>query len=426
MWRELAPDGEPGPQQGWKIHLSATPLSAPTGLRAAHEVCVRDRVPFKHLRSAALVHRANSKYAARGVSGKVVTVYPRDERQLEELAARLAGEPGPYVLSDLRIGAGPVFVRYGGFAPLWTERDGERVLAVTAPDGTLVPDERAPRFAVPAGVPLPEFLLPHVRSRTGGPGLDGFRVTAALHFSNGGGVYRATRLVDGADVVLKEARPHAGLSADGADAVTHLGREEAALRHLAGIPEVPAVYERVSAWEHEFLAMEHRAGVPLSSWVARLHPLTSADPSPERLRAFTRRATEVWRRVRDAVDAVHGRFTVLGDLHPTNILVFDDDRVSLIVFEIAHAPDDPPGPPLRGPGLPGARRPRGLRCGRLRPGRPRPVVVPARHRDARTHPHAGRRLRGARRRCAAQELLAPTAAGCSARSMTCRVRSISV
>ncbi|GAB3839506.1 hypothetical protein GCM10029963_06840 [Micromonospora andamanensis] len=62
----------------------------------------------------------NSKYAARAASGKFVTVYPRDDAELElvckELDELLTGEDGPYVLSDLRYAAGPVYVRYGGFA----------------------------------------------------------------------------------------------------------------------------------------------------------------------------------------------------------------------------------------------------------------------------------------------------------------------
>ena len=42
-----------------------------------------------------------------------------------------------------------------------------------------------------------------------------YRIEKALHFSNGGGVYAGTDTRDGRRVVLKEARPHAGLAADG-------------------------------------------------------------------------------------------------------------------------------------------------------------------------------------------------------------------
>ena len=39
----------------------------------------------------------------------------------------------------------------------------------------------------------------------------------ALHFSNGGGVYLGRDTRTGEQIVLKEARPYAGLAADGAD-----------------------------------------------------------------------------------------------------------------------------------------------------------------------------------------------------------------
>jgi len=61
----------------------------------------------------------NSKSARRGSSGKLVTIYPADDAELElvlkELDGILVGVEGPYILSDLRYADGPLFVRYGGF-----------------------------------------------------------------------------------------------------------------------------------------------------------------------------------------------------------------------------------------------------------------------------------------------------------------------
>ena len=101
-------------------------------------------ISFKFLPGRLAVLMRNAKYAPRGASGKVVTIYPQDEaaceRILAELDAILDGAPGPYILSDLRYGAGPLYVRYGGF----TERHclgprGEMVPAIEDPAGTLCP-----------------------------------------------------------------------------------------------------------------------------------------------------------------------------------------------------------------------------------------------------------------------------------------------
>ena len=47
-----------------------------------------------------------------------------------ELMAELAGVAGPYILSDLRFGAGPLYVRYGAFHELYCfDSDGDAVTA---------------------------------------------------------------------------------------------------------------------------------------------------------------------------------------------------------------------------------------------------------------------------------------------------------
>jgi hypothetical protein len=119
-WVVLTPHGVELPPQGWKIHVSATLDNAQDVLTAVWDYCVPRRIAFKFLRGADNLLLANAKYAHRGSSGKFITVYPADEASLEavltELGDILQGRPGPYVLSDLRWGTGPLYVRYGGFS----------------------------------------------------------------------------------------------------------------------------------------------------------------------------------------------------------------------------------------------------------------------------------------------------------------------
>jgi serine/threonine protein kinase len=175
-------------------------------------------------------------------------------------------------------------------------------------------------------------------------------VTGALHFSNGGGVYVARR-DDGTEVILKEARPLAGLDRDGTDAVTRLGREWHTLRRLAGVPGVPTAYELVTCWEHQFLAMERMPGLPLGRWLALHYPLSHNDVSPAEIADYTGRALHVLGQVERLVAAVHERGIVFGDLHDRNLLVDDDDRVSLIDFELAFDATQPRRPALGAAGF---------------------------------------------------------------------------
>ncbi|HVW39857.1 MAG TPA: class III lanthionine synthetase LanKC [Amycolatopsis sp.] len=357
VWRYLRPvEDDDLPEQGWKIHVSGTPSNVDKVLAAVHHYCLNRTVAFKHLRTRSMVLAHNSKYAAREASGKLATIYPKDEKELEtvlrDLDAELGGEPGPYILSDLRYGAGPLYVRYGGFSEQWVEDGGRRVLAIRKPDGTLVPDRRTPVFHLPDWLELPECLTTHLAARQAGdPQQFPYRVTSSLHFSNGGGVYVATHKASGEEAVLKEARPHAGLDLDRRDAVARLHREHEVLQRLAGIPGIPAARELFTVWEHHFLAMERVEGRPLGSWLARNYPLTRRDADDRDLPRYAERALALLARLDKLVAAVHERGIVFGDLHPMNVLIDDDDQVSLVDFELAFDVTGPGRPTLGAPGF---------------------------------------------------------------------------
>jgi len=144
-WLVYWPAGVQSPPQGWKVHVSACLDNASRILTTVWGYCLQHRVPFKFRRDLDSLLLVNAKYAHRGSSGKFITIYPADEAQLEvvltELGEALAGSQGPYILSDLRWGEGPLYVRYGGFAERrCVSETGALVLAIADPDGRLVPD----------------------------------------------------------------------------------------------------------------------------------------------------------------------------------------------------------------------------------------------------------------------------------------------
>ncbi|NED50679.1 serine/threonine protein kinase [Micromonospora sp. BL1] len=342
IWTVLRPDRTEGPEQGWKIHAAATPQNADEVISRVWDYCTARDIRFKYLRNPNVLVALNAKYAPRSASGKAVTIYPVDEAALrlilEELDPLLAGLSGPYILSDLRYGAGPLYVRYGGFRRMECLDDaGQLVPAIRDPDGTLVPDVRRPVFAPPSWATLPEFLRPHLAARTAGSGGElPYRVERTLHFSNAGGVYQAVRTTDGKRVVLKEARPYAGFDEHRQDSVARMRRERWALEKLAGVPGVPEVYGSVEAGGHHFLVQEFLDAQSLHVWLGCNHPwVVLADPTPDDFAAFTKRALAIAERIERLLAAVHERGVVFGDLHLGNVMVHADDSVSLIDFELA-------------------------------------------------------------------------------------------
>lgn len=327
--------------QGWKIHVSSTPECAVETLARVTRICVRSGVCFKFLHEASALVDTNGKQHDRGASGKFVTIYPEDDAQLglllTELEDALAGQEGPYILSDLRYADAPVFVRYGGIMSLsFPDAQDRPVAAVTSgPELRLVPDQRQPQFLIPAGVALPDCLqAAYARSRTSLPSrLKDFKAVSSLHFSNAGGVYKAT-LPDGVVRVLREARSHTGLDARGRDAVTRQREEQAILTDLVGVAGVQQLVGSFWAWEHRYLELEYAPGRSLTAWVVQNSAFEGGPDGIKRAR-FAEQAVRVGAQLIDIVERVHARGWAVGDLHPGNVLVSDDLVVTLLDLEDA-------------------------------------------------------------------------------------------
>ncbi|MFD6421989.1 class III lanthionine synthetase LanKC [Streptomyces sp. NPDC060198] len=344
-WAMLTPPDHELPPQGWKIHVSAVPENAERVLERCREYLVPQGIAFKFIRSRKVLLRRNGKYGDRSASGKFVTIYPRDEeslaRVLDELGTLLDGEAGPYILSDLRWRSGPLYVRYGGFvARTMKTATGETVHCIEDPDGNLVPDKRLPAFRPPEWATLPACLEGALADRNSGTLEDfPYRAEKALHFSNGGGVYRGSDLRTGEPVLLREARPHSGVDTHGNDAVARLEHEHSCLEKLAGLRWFPRLIEARKGHEHHFLVREFIEGDTLAAALTRRLP-QAPEADPERTAAYTRWALDVLADIDQGVTAMHGRGVFFGDLHPGNVLVRPDDTVVFIDLETATTDPD--------------------------------------------------------------------------------------
>jgi tRNA A-37 threonylcarbamoyl transferase component Bud32 len=362
-WVVLAPRDDTGPpqgrppRQGWKIHVSACLDNAAETLDEVWDYCVPRLLSFKFLRTPHALHTRNAKYACRESSGKLITIYPENEARLEriltELDTLLGGRPGPSLLGDLRWADGPLYVRYGGFEPRYHLSDrGVWEPAIEDPDGRLVPDRRTEHFSPPPWVRLPAFLEPHVAAAPATPvAAPPFLVKRVLHLSNGGGVYAAKDARTGETVVLKEARPYAGLTLDGADAVARLANERSIMESLAGLAVVPAVRGYFTVGQRTYLVQDFIEGATLAHRVRERHPLSDPTAGAEQATEYTKWALRMYGRVEEAVTEVHRRGVVFGDLHPFNVVVRPDDSVALVDFEAAASAGEAGVPDLAHPGF---------------------------------------------------------------------------
>ncbi len=339
-WITLRPPGSGPPAQGWRIHVSVTPDRLARAVDIVWGHCVRAGLAFDFLRSPATARESAGRRAQRLPGRHPVTVHAGDEaalyRALGELAVLLDGLAGPYLLGSLRHGPGPLHVRYA--AP-----DGG---LLTRPDGALEPEPRRAVFTLPDWVRLPEVLRPDLQALHAPPaGAFPYRAERALGLGHGGGTYLATDTRTGERVVLREARPHAGLDRRGEDAVARLGARRAALERLAGLACVPRLADHRTRGEHHFLAEEYVEGTCLLRAASAAFPLTSHERAVGEAGPYTAWALGVVESVGEALDTLHDRGLRLGELRPQDVLVRPDGRAVLVGLASAtHLADDRPPP----------------------------------------------------------------------------------
>ncbi|MFB9904450.1 class IV lanthionine synthetase LanL [Allokutzneria oryzae] len=343
FWCRVGPPARTARVQGWKLHVSATPLSAALVLHRAATVLVEAGCEFKFAADLGKVEELTSSRYHRAQAGKFITAYPADDDHFRDLAQRLdaatAGLPGPRILSDRPVRAGSVVhYRYGAFTGVPTlTNDGVHEARIEAPDGTPVPDARSPWFTPPAWaeIPVGGVITPPPPPRPRAPVVlnDRFLVREAIRHAARGGVYRALDQRTGSEVIIKQARAHIGALITGQDARDALRREARMLRELKGLgPEVVDVFEQD---EHVFLAETAVNGQSLGQWV---YATFGRDGDGRGLELS--RALDLARRLTALLAEVHARDVVYRDFTPGNVMLTPAGELKLIDPEIAARPGE--------------------------------------------------------------------------------------
>jgi hypothetical protein len=281
IWRFSRTRNPQDPEQGWKLHVSATVLNATTVLEKVAPLLLEQGVQFKGPASLQELHRINAGLGD-GYSqvGKCLTVYPRSSDEATALAERLhaatRGLAAPAAPYDLRYrSGGNVFYRYGAFRHMLLEDDhGRSTPALRDPQGKLIPDLRTLEAAMPdwANNPFPFFPPEQKPEPDGNPLKTTYRVFRALTQRGKGGVYQALDLSAAPPrfCVLKEGRRLGDMGWDGRDGWWRIRHEESVLRQLRaqGI-DVPQVYASFEQEGNFYLAIEFIEGANFQAMLDR-------------------------------------------------------------------------------------------------------------------------------------------------------------
>lgn len=334
IWRYSREPSEGDPDQGWKLHVSATILSANTIFEVVAPYLQRRGVLFKAPHSLQELHKLNSglQYGYCQV-GKFITVYPRSAEEALRLARRLhdliPDQPAPVIPFDSRYGSkGAVYYRYGSFKSLEIEYpDGTRTPSMRDNQGNLVPDLRVSDKAKPDWVVDPFIGDAPKRKKIDidSPLKSTFRVFASLAQRGKGGVYKALDFSVSPPrlCILKEGRSHGEVAWDGRDGYWLAKHEKEILIQLrsAGI-EVPEVYSSFEVDGNYYLVTEFVAGETLQDILAR-----------RKRRLSLSSALGYAVRMADLLDKIHLTGLAWRDCRPANIMVTRDGRLRPIDFE---------------------------------------------------------------------------------------------
>ncbi|MFJ7667360.1 class III lanthionine synthetase LanKC [Lysinibacillus sp. NPDC097195] len=341
------------PAQGWKIHVTSLLEDSKIILEKVARLCIDKNIEFKHLKDKYSMLMLNSKNANRASSGKFITIYPMNNEIFVELLEKISTalqdfKKGPYILSDKRWKNSNVFYRYGGFKSILNE-EGE--YCIKDDEGNLIQDQRNPFYQVPHFVKNFDDYLNTLNiseiEKIGDKRLEQYNIEKVLSFSNAGGVYLATRKQDNLKVIIKEARPNAGLDGGFSDALARQKIEYDALQKLKDVPGVVNVIEYFQEWEHYFLVEEFIKGQDLQEWIARNFPLYRGSDMGNHINNIKKILLQLF----PLIDIMHNAGIAMGDIQPANIIITEDITVRIIDFETAMPVNSKEKPRLATPGF---------------------------------------------------------------------------
>ena len=329
--------------QGWKIHISATPSTLSTCIDVASRLCFQLGIPFKHIRSFRIYDIQNDKAAPRSGSGKCVTIYPRANEfdiLIDRLEAELGGLPGPYILSDIRWKSGPLYIRFGGFKKIKRINliDNSTEYCITNPDGELELDERTVHPVIPGWVHKLSSIEKNISESDEVDAVLPWNVERAKHISNSGGVYLAHPIHGDKsslppDFIIKEARPFTAYDEKGQDAVIRLHHEYSVMNELANTRICPEPYAFTHVWEHSYIIMENIEGDTLKHISVFKNPLLSSKSEKKDIKKYSEFLLDIFDQLLTTLDIVHDKGYLFGDLTPDNIVVQSNGKVRLIDWE---------------------------------------------------------------------------------------------
>jgi hypothetical protein len=349
IWRYNRTRKPHDPEQGWKLHLSATILNASDLLKIVAPFLESQKAFYKAPKSLRELKKLNSGiYYDYSQIGKFITVYPQNDEHALFLAEHLhrltLQNCSPTIPFDFRYQPrSSVFYRYGAFRiRKLDDADGTFVLALKDEEGNLIPDVRDGEKPHPSWVSNPFPVECKESAATDSYLKKNFRVLRALSQRGKGGVYHGLDLIGSAPrvCILKEGRKNGEVDWDGRDGFWRVKHEKSVIEHLrrAGV-EVPEIYAAFECEENYYVAAEFIEGENLHAFLRK-----------KRRRISIKQAVKYAAEIAEILDRIHTAGWLWRDCKPGNLIVTKKGSLRPLDFEgacLISNPDPMPWTTLR-------------------------------------------------------------------------------
>jgi hypothetical protein len=327
-------------RQGWKLHISSHEDGAEATLYRALPVLISGRVPFKVLGNKSWLGDINGGGGGLSQIGKFVTVYCADDAELTTIGWRLVeatrGLVGPTIRSDRAVvPGGVIYYRFGAFESRRMQTKlGEICLALTAPNGSVVPDRRRPFYHQPSWVEDP-FHKDNERPSNPAATLIAQRYQPVETISHT--AHYLVQLALDVDNLRTYVLKRAGVRGS---AALRLRREAKLLAKLAGHAGFPTLYELITEPSEIIVAMSM---VPGESLEQRVRGAATEGRILE-----ARQIVQLGVSLAKALTTLHEQGFTHGDVKTSNVYVGDDWTSCLIDLDLAQKIGRRDAPPNAG------------------------------------------------------------------------------
>ncbi|HEX8265094.1 MAG TPA: protein kinase [Pyrinomonadaceae bacterium] len=328
------------PDQGWKLHISATILNAPEVLETIAPFLKSEGALFKAPVSIREIKKINSGiYYNYSQIGKIITIYPQTNEQAvffaEQLHCLTEKFAAPDVPFDFQFKPeSSVYYRYGAFKTFeLKDADGSKTLAMHDRDGKLIPDLRYSQPPYPEWISNPFPVMSSETETSETPLTKNYKVFGALSQRGKGGVYQAVDFSTDMPrfCLVKEGRKNGEVDWDGRDGFWRVRYESYVLKILreAGI-NVPQIYSSFETAKNFYLVTEFIEGETLYAFLQKRERRLSVS-----------QAIKYAIQLSSLIAQIHSAGWLWRDCKPGNLILCKDDSLRPIDFEGACAVNQP-------------------------------------------------------------------------------------